>query len=263
MSPAPLPEPAALLARLEALRGARGFLLPHHGALAAGAPELHAAYLAMYEALTVAPRHLAPLEKEAVWLAILVVAREGVGTHHLELFARAGGTEAQARALIAAVGAAPMLDALAFAAEHWQAHLPGLPGGLDAAYEAALASLLSVAVDARTAALAMLAAQAARHSAEGTAHHLRALYRLRVPEEEIVEALSYLIWPRGVNCFLDACAVWHELMRAGEVEPSPRFRVWAEMPGLGRYEPESGADVGGFSTGTDDETGELRDVRGC
>ncbi|MCC6007363.1 MAG: hypothetical protein JJU40_06780 [Rhodobacteraceae bacterium] len=249
-APAALPEPAALRARLDALRSARGFLLPHHGALAAGAPELHDAYLAMYEALTVTPRHLPLLEKECVWLAILVVAREAVGTHHLELFFQAGGSAAQAEALISAAGAAPMYDALEFAGAHWQAHLPGLAPGH--AYARALDAVLGKAVPPDVAALAMLAAQAARHSVPGTAHHLTAAYGLGIAEERIVEALSYLIWPRGVNCFLDACAVWHELMRAGEIAPSPRFRVWAEMPGLGAYDRDSGTAVGGFAAPTEE-----------
>lgn len=249
--PAALPEPGALRSRLEALRARRGFLLPHHGALAAGAPALHEAYLAMYEALAVTPRHLSALDRESVWLAILVVAREAVGTHHLELYRQAGGSDAAAETLIAMAGAAEAHAALAFAAGNWRGHLPALDPG--AAYAAALSRLRGAAISEPTAELAMLAAQAARHDAAATEHHLRRAYSLAIPEEAMVEALSYVIWPRGVNAFLDACAVWHDLMRSGQVTPSPRFRVWAEMPGLGAYDPGSGAAVGGFSEQTREE----------
>lgn len=240
----PLPEPAELRRRLEELRRGRGFLLAHHGALAAAAPDLHAAYMEMYEALTVRPRHLAPLERESVWLAILVVAREGVGTHHLKLFRDAGGTDEAAAALIAMAGFAPGCDALAFAREHWADYLPALDPS--AAYADGLARLRAGAVPPETAELAMLAAQAARHASAGIAHHIRAAYRLGIPEERMVEALAYVIWPCGVNAFLDACTVWHDLMTAGEVAPSPRFRVWAEMPGRDVYDRASGAEVGRF-----------------
>ena len=34
-----------------------------------------------------------------------------------------------------------------------------------------------------------------------------------------LEALSYVIWPKGVNAFLEACEVWHRMMVAGDIEP--------------------------------------------
>lgn len=241
----PLPDPEALRARLEALRASRGFLLAHHGALAAGAPDLHEAYLQMYQALAVAPRHLDPLARQSVWLAVLVIAREGIGTHHLDLFRRAGGTEEEATDLIAMAGFAGAFDGFAMAGRHWGALLPGLDPA--AAYDRGLAALGGDRLGPQRSTLAMLAAQAARHSAEGTAHHLRHAYALGLAEETLVEALSHVIWPLGVNCFLDACTVWHDLMQRGEVTPSPRFRVWADMPGLGAHDPQAGRPVGGFA----------------
>lgn len=241
----PLPSPEALRDRLAALRRGRGFLLPHHGALAAAAPDLHAAYMAMYEALTVAERHLSPLERESVWLAILTVAREGVGTHHLKLFRDAGGTDGMARTLVRLAGYAPAADALAFAREHWADYLPALDPA--AAYAEGIARLSGEEVPADTVELAMLAAQAARHAPAGVAHHLRAAYARGIAEERMVEALAYVMWPCGVNAFLDACAVWHDLMTAGQVRPSARFAAWADMPRQGAYEKASGAPVGGFA----------------
>ncbi|XWN30149.1 MAG: carboxymuconolactone decarboxylase family protein [Devosia sp.] len=252
----PLPEPEALRTRLEALRRGRGFLLAHHGALAAAAPDLHAAYMQMYEALTVRPRHLRPLERESVWLAILVVAREGIGTHHLKLYCDAGGTEATAQTIIAMAGAVAVGDALTFAQAHWSGFLPTLDPG--AAYADALARLRGEDVPADTAELCMLAAQAARHSSGGVAHHVRAAYRAGIAEEKMVEALSYVIWPCGVNAFLDACTAWHDVMTAGEVTPSGRFRVWADMPREGAYDVSGGTDVGGFS-GSASDAGERGD----
>lgn len=228
--------------RLERLRAARGFLLPHHGALAAGAPELHDAYLSMYRELTVAPRVLSPLDRECVWLAILVVAREGIGTHHLELFRQHGGTDDMAQALITLTGMAPTLDALDFAATHWAAQLPGLAPA--AAYDDAVAALIGPLPEA-TAELALLAAHAARHAPGGVAHHLKRAYALGQDETAMVEALSYIIWPCGVNAFVTACEVWAGLMTSGAVTPSPRFAVWATMA-MGAYDPASGAAVGGF-----------------
>lgn len=238
------PDPETLRARLEALRSARGFLLPHHGALAAGAPDLHAAYLKMYTELAVRPRHLEPLARESIWLAVLVVAREAVGTHHLELFRSAGGSVEAAEALIAMAGFAAGHDAFRLADQHWSAQLPGL--NADAAYGRGLARLGGDLVPEETAELAMLAAQAARHSSPGTSHHLHRAYALGIAEEKIVEALSYVIWPCGVNCFLDACTVWHRLLSSGAVRGSERFAVWAGFPGQGAWDAAGGDAPGGF-----------------
>lgn len=232
----------ALRDRLEGLRAARGFLLPHHGALAAGAPALHNAYLSMYRELTVTPRILSPLDRECVWLAILVVAREAIGTHHLELFRQHGGTEDMVQALITLAGLAPVLDALDFAATHWAVQLPALAPA--EAYARTVAATRGALPEA-TAELALLAAHAARHAPAGVAHHLTRGYALGLDEAAMVEALSYIIWPCGVNAFVSACEVWAGLMHAGAVTPSPRFAVWADMA-MGAYDPAAGATVGGF-----------------
>ena len=109
-----LPNPEAVRARLAALRAGRGFLLPHHGAMAAALPDLHDAYGAMYAALAVTEHHLTPFEREFVWLCILVAGREPVGTHHAEAFSRAGGSIEQARVALHLTGYAGAADTLAF-----------------------------------------------------------------------------------------------------------------------------------------------------
>ena len=224
----PLPTPEELRTRLDELRAARGYLLPHHGAMAAAAPDLHDAYLNMYAALTLTRRHLDPFERELIWLAILTAEHEAIGTHHLELFAREGGTLEQARTVFQLVGYAGAADAFGFVQEHWDAFY----GGLDhfGAYLDGVQALRGPAVTAEQAQLALLAVQAARACPWGVAAHIREAYRLAIAEHKLVEALSLIIWPTGVNRFLEACAVWHELMAAGAVTPSASYQAWADTP---------------------------------
>ena len=92
------PTPEAVHARLAEFRARRGYVLPHQGAMAAAKPDQQDAYGVMYKALTLTERHLDPFEKEFVWLAILTAAEEHVGTHHVDLFFRTGGTGPQAEA---------------------------------------------------------------------------------------------------------------------------------------------------------------------
>lgn len=242
------PAPEDLRRRLDGLRAARGFLLPHHGAMAAAMPDLHDAYLQMYKALTLVDRHLSPLEKESVWLAILVTTGESIGTHHLELFVEAGGDTDMAASLLSMAGFAHAWDALDFAGTHWGEYLLGLDPA--AQYKSGLEALRVAHLPAETVELAMLAVQSARGNERGMAHHIRRCYELGVAEKRMVEALGYLMWPCGVNSFLEACTVWHGLMRDGIVKPSPLFQVWADTAGLGAYNRSGdGGRPGGFDAG--------------
>ena len=233
------PTPDQVRARLDALRARRGFVLEHHGALAASSPELHDAYEALYAALTLADRHLPPLDRELVWLAILLATRAAIGTHHLDLFRRHGGTDAQAELAFRTVGYAGAASGFAFVAEHWGNVFPGIAA--QDAYLRGLRALCgpeaSTGASWRLVVLALAAAHAALGCEAGVAAHVAAAYEAGIPEDELAEALSLVIWPAGVNRFVDACRVWHRMMMAGEVKPSPRYKVWAETPGLGPFAP--------------------------
>jgi alkylhydroperoxidase/carboxymuconolactone decarboxylase family protein YurZ len=230
-----LPSPAELRLRLEELRRSRGFLLPHHGVMAAALPDLHESYFVMYRALTLSRRHLDDFEKEFVWLAILIAVEEAIGTHHLDLFLKAGGTRAQAEGAARLVGYAAAARNLAFMAEHWSHHLPGLDA--HGAYRAGVDALCAgIDVERATVELALVAVNAALRRDSGLRFHLVDAYARGVPETKLAEALSLIIWPVGVNHFLDACGVWHDLMASGAVAPSPLFKVWADTPRQGGFD---------------------------
>jgi alkylhydroperoxidase/carboxymuconolactone decarboxylase family protein YurZ len=233
--PSTLPSPDEVRARLEGLRAARGYLLPHHGALAASAPDLHDAYGAMYAALTLTERHLEPFEKEFVWLVLLVALREAIGTHHLDLFRKTGGTEEQAQTAFRLAGYAGAAEAFAFVQRHWQDWFPETDA--HTAYLDGVRRLQGGSVGPGVVDLALAAMHAALGQGWGVAAHIRSAYAAGVAEDKLVEALALIIWPAGVNRFVEACTIWHELMTSGHVVPSPRFRAWAEMPGQGAFSP--------------------------
>jgi alkylhydroperoxidase/carboxymuconolactone decarboxylase family protein YurZ len=223
-----------LRARIEAFRQQRGFLLPHHGAMLTACPDLHDAYVSMYAALTQHDRHLGAFERELVWLAILIAAREAVGTHHVELFFSTGGTQAQAELLTKLCALALGAEAYAFMDRHWSASFPGLAG--DQAYLAACEALIDENVLPRGAChLAMAALQAALGRRFGLGAHIAAIYRHAVAEDALAEALSLIMWPVGVNRFVDACGVWADMMTSGRVTPSERYRIWASTPRQGGH----------------------------
>ena len=223
--------PEAVRARIEAIRAARGFVLPHHGVMAAALPDLHDAYEAMYRALTLNLRHLSAHARESVWLAILTACEEPVGTHHLARFRAAGGTEAEAATIFRLAAWAAGAPRYATLGSAWQPREVAARAYLDGAE----ALLRDGPIPAQLARLCLLAVQTAADQPFGLAAELEAAYALDVPETHIAEAMSLTIWPRGVNRFVRGCAVWLDLIRAGRVTPSPTFRAWAEADGQGAY----------------------------
>lgn len=236
-TPARPPDAAAVRARLETIRTARGgFVLPHHGAMAAALPDLHVAYEAMYRALTLEDRHLDPHVKEVVWLAILMACDEPVGTHHLHRFMTTGGSEAAAVTVMRLSAWAAGAGRYATLAREWQTQLPGID--MAGEYRAGTQALLTgSSLDEATARLALIGVQTALDQAWGLAAEIEAAYALGVPEPRIAEAMSLAIWPRGVNPFVRATGVWLGLMRSGRVTPSPPFRAWAEVEDQGAFVP--------------------------
>jgi alkylhydroperoxidase/carboxymuconolactone decarboxylase family protein YurZ len=225
------PTPDQVRARLEDIRAARGFVLPHHGLMAASLPELHATYEAMYRALTLDPRHLAPLARESVWLAILAACEEPVGTHHLQKFRAAGGTDVQVLAIFRLAGWAAGAPRYAVLDAAWGTHFPAKLR--DAYLDGARALLADGALDEPLARLCLAAIQAACDQRWGLAAEIEAALHLGVPEPDLAEALSLIIWPRGVNRFVRAAEDWLALIRAGRVPASEAFRAWAAAPDQG------------------------------
>ena len=216
------------LKRLEAVKAKRGYLLPHHGLMALTAPELLAGYDACYTALTLVPRTLSEYDREFVWLGVLTARREHIASQHLVKFFKAGGTKDEVDVIVRLTAVAEGSGAFAFISDHWQHHLP--------AYDRW--ALYFQAVNAATAAsplraglihIALAAIYGCLQRVMELKWHITECYRLGVPEPELAEALSYVMFSGSVPFFIEACGVWHQMIRDGEVTPSAPFRLWAEM----------------------------------
>jgi len=226
--PGPTP-PDEVRRRLEAFRQQRGYLLPHQGALAAALPALQDAYGPFYRTLVQEPQHLTAFESEFVWLVLLTAAGEALGTHHVDLFYRHGGTGRQAQAAFRVAAWSAGTGAYAFLDRHWQSHFPDVPAA--AAYQDAMRTLLAgLDVPEELARLALLSAHSARSDHWGVEQAIRACYAAGVAEPRMVQALSLALWPCGINRFIEACDIWLALMQAGAVTPSPSFQAWADTP---------------------------------
>jgi alkylhydroperoxidase/carboxymuconolactone decarboxylase family protein YurZ len=225
------PSAAEVRRRLDEFRKRRGYLMAHQGVMAAALPELQDAYGPFYKVLTLDPHHLTPLEREFVWLALLIAAREHIGTHHVDLFFKSGGTEAQAEAAFRLAAWSAGVSAYTFLDEHWQGHFPAVDA--HCAYRDGVSALMDrcTEVTPTMARLALVTVHTARRDPWGVAAEIVACYSAGIPEVKVAEAMSLALWPCGVNAFLAASEVWLALIREGKVQPSEPFRVWADTPG--------------------------------
>ncbi len=222
---------SAVRAALERQRDGRGYLLPHHGPMAAALPDLHAAYRSMYRALTLDQRHLSEFERECIWVAMLAALGEAVGTHHIRAFRAAGGDDAMAGALFRLGAWAIGAEEHRFLDSGWARHFPGFDPVQ--AYLEGAAVLGTGALPRGTGRLALAAIHAARGNLWALRVELEAAYAEALPEPKIAEALSLIIWPRGVNPFVRAAGTWLDLLRSGRVSPSPPFAAWRDTEDQG------------------------------
>lgn len=233
--------------RLSALRAERGYLLPHHGLLAVAAPDLLAAYGETYRAMTLRRRTLDDLAKEFVWLAILVATDEAEATHHLAKFTAAGGTPGQLEAAVRLTALARGAAAYRFVDAAWQPYLPAWDGR--SAESAARADVArAFGLDGRLVVLADAATRVCLGQWRQLAWTIEDAYAGGVSEDALAEALTLTMFPAGVPSFVKASAVWLDLIRAGTVAASPRFRAWAEVGGQGGYDEASGKHPAGEGT---------------
>lgn len=231
----------AIEARLRAVKAKRGYLLPHHGLMAVLSEPLLDAYDAAYTRLALDPKVLDVRSREFVWLAVLIATDEAAATHHIPKFLAGGGTADEVSAALRLACWAVGARGYRFVAEWWTPHLPGFDAW--AAYRADLARL-AAPVALRLAIPAAAAVHAARHDHAALAEAIRFAYAERVPEPELAEALSIMMFPGSVPYFVEAARVWLRLIRDGEVTPSAAFAAWARLGGQGGYDEAAGAGQG-------------------
>ena len=224
-----LPTVDEVVARLSEFRARRGYVNPQQGPMAAALPAVSDGYRVFYKALVLDEKHLAPLEKEFVWLSLLCVAQE-MGTHHLKLFFEHGGTDAQASAAFRIAGWVSGVRAYEFVDESWQKFFPRVNARV--AYREGAKTLVAGldGVTEEWAFLSMLSAHTGGKSKWGVEAALELCYAHEISEAKMAEAMSVALWPCGANCFHDAAGVWLNLIRSGRVTASAPFKAWADLP---------------------------------
>jgi alkylhydroperoxidase/carboxymuconolactone decarboxylase family protein YurZ len=206
-----------LLARI---RQERGYTLSYHEIYARLEPRFLEAYAGLYRACTLDARSLPPAWRETVWVALLNSIREEVGSIHLERAAAAGVGTSEVLAAIRLAAVAEAWESLDFAFSHWQSFVEG--ESRDESYlglvDQAAAPLSGPLVD-----LVLMVVHAARRRGDAFLLHLGRCLAAGVPEEQVGEALSYVMQPVGANRLLWATDLWLAALRDGRLPPSTRL----------------------------------------
>ncbi len=216
--------------RLEAVKAKRGYLLPHHGLMALTAPQLLDGYDATYTALTLTPRSLSEYEREFVWLGVLISRREHIAAQHLVKFKKAGGTDADVNLAVQLTALAEGAAAFHFISDHWQRHAANYNN--KALYFDTLKKIGGSVREALVH-LHLAATHGCLRNTTALQWHIAECYRLKVPEAELAEALSYIMFSGSVPYFIEACGVWLEMIKADQVPASAPFKAWARMDQTG------------------------------
>jgi alkylhydroperoxidase/carboxymuconolactone decarboxylase family protein YurZ len=230
------PTSSEITARLAAVKAKRGYLLPHHGLLAVASQRLLEAYDNAYAALALEHKVLSVHDREIVWLAVLIATDEAIASHHIPKFMADGGTMAEFEAVARLAAFAMGARGYVFLNDHWHAHLPGFDPW--ASYRAGLLAA-AAPLTPRLTWLAAVPLHAARGDFKLVRHAIAAAYAAGVPEPELAEALSIMMFPGSVPRFVEAAKVWLHLIREGAVTPSPEFQAWADLQGQGGYDEAS------------------------
>jgi alkylhydroperoxidase/carboxymuconolactone decarboxylase family protein YurZ len=205
---------------LAAVKAKRGYLLPYHRLLARTDPDLLAAYDAYYERLTLRPRALAPRQRELVWTALQLAAREAHGSIHLRRADKAGVPRGRLADAVALAAAAESLVALDYAAAHWAAWVPSKPARQR---YLKLAKVARGGIDRRLAEIVLVVCHAARRTYGGMRIHLPRAFKAGATVPELAEALSYMLLPCGGPALIDAVQCWADAA-AERLCPAPYKR---------------------------------------
>lgn len=196
-----------------------------------------AAYDGLYTALALDTKALNIRDRELVWLAVLIATDEAIATHHIPKFRDGGGTQEEFTNVLRLTAFVLGSATYPFVRSHWEKHWPDF--STDQAFVQAVETVAHP-LSRRDAWLCTCAILAAKARFDQLRLAIIAAYDAAIPEIDLAEALSIMMFPGSVPHFVEAARVWMELIRDGQVQPSETFRVWAGLEGQGGYDEVSG-----------------------
>ncbi len=201
---------------LDAVRAKRGYVLTYHRMLAQDDPDLLAAYDAFYERLTLNPRVLTMQQRELVWAALQVAAREAHGQIHMRRAYKVGLGSPELSDSLAIAGAVEAWPAMRFGPTHWGEWIKATD--IEMRYVTVFEAARG-AIEPTHANVIAAVCHAARRTHDGMKLHLARAFHAGATIPAMAEALSYMLLPCGGPALIDAVAAWEEAARDGRCPP--------------------------------------------
>ena len=211
---------------LEEVRGKRGYLLTHHEFFGFADPAMLEKYDQVYQHLTLKEKFLEDRVKEFVWLGILAaVYEEAGGPIHIKRAKEAGLTDREIAEVFLLTQVAQGFDVVSFTRDKWGRLIPGVD--LLEAYGLFIDQMAARSgIPARTIELILIGVYAALAKGRALRFHLGRANEHGLKDEEIYEAISYILLPCGAPTLIQAAEVLKEALARGELKPSSAFKNW-------------------------------------
>jgi alkylhydroperoxidase/carboxymuconolactone decarboxylase family protein YurZ len=210
---------------LKRVKEKRGYLLPYHEFFACMDPVLLEKYDEFYTEVTLKSKVLDNKTKELVWIGILACASEEAGTIHLKRGRKAGISDEEISNVIMITQVAKGFDVLLFVEEKWGSFLPGIKP-MEVYGEFVNHLKKGLGLQEKAIELIFIGIYAALEIRKGLEFHLLRAKERGIRDEEIAEAMSFIILPRGGNTMLEAAGILKDLVKEGKYKPDSIFKYW-------------------------------------
>ncbi len=205
---------------LDEMKADRGYLLSFHQFLSRTNLEYLVAYADYYKHATLKTTHLDAQTKETVWIAILSMVGDAVGSIHIERAIEVGIDQEARESIIRLASRAAVWPYLKTTSENWGRFQMPDPIKAYATVVQKNEDYLNLGIRAE---LVMLAASAVLRNKEPFTFHLINCLEMKFTEAQLVESLTFLVNPLGFNRLQWACDTWLKALADGTITKTELF----------------------------------------
>ena len=213
---------------LATVQAKRGYLLAHHEFFGYSDPAMLEKYDQVYEHLTLKSKFLPERVKELVWMGILsAIFEDAGGPIHVKRARQAGVSDQEIAEAVILAQVASGFDVVDFVKDKWSQLIPA--ADMLEVYGQFIDHLTTKSkIPSEITELILVGVYSALNKPEGLRFHLIRANQQGWKDEEIYEAMSYILLPCGAPTLIDAAMVLKDTLWKGEVKPTSAFKAWRD-----------------------------------
>lgn len=212
--------PVDFNAVLDQMKADRGYLLSFHQFLSRTNLDYLQAYAQYYKQATLENKYLDDRTKETVWIGILSMVGDAVGSIHVERAIKVGIDESTRESIIRLAARASCWGYIKKTSENWRRFQMADP---IPAYSLIVEDNHDYRLLGPVADLVMATVSAVLRNEEPYIYHLNKCLNGGYSEHQIVEALTFLVNPLGFNRLQWACDTWLKALESSVITRTELF----------------------------------------